>query len=184
MDLKQVARFNWFPLEVWISIWLFSYTQGKNIVHAWDIIYPSKIGDLGDFRPSEHGFWFQKLGPVIRNLRSHIPISLAVECVKVFFSQQPIERSAMDSVMATAITVRRWSNCPTESGAAKVPSEKKHMAPWTKKVCVYFSGQKRKTKKSFAIVRTKNMHQDSWGSSTNPGASLVTLRFSIKTSWN
>jgi hypothetical protein len=85
MDLKQVARFNWFPLEVWISIWLFSYTQGKNIVHAWDIIYPSKIGDLGDFRPSEHGFWFQKLGPVIRNLRSHIPISLAVECVKVFF---------------------------------------------------------------------------------------------------
>ena len=157
MDLKQVARFNWFPLEVWISIWLFSYTQGKNIVHAWDIIYPSKIGDLGDFRPSEHGFWFQKLGPVIRNLRSHIPISLAVECVKVFFfSQQPIERSAMDSVMATAITVRRWSNCPTESGAAKVPPEKNTWPIDKKRLAYTFQVRNAKPKNRLPLCAPKN----------------------------
>lgn len=154
--------------------------ETKNIVHAWDIIYPSKIGDLGDFRPSEHGFWFQKLGPVIRNLRNHIPISLAVECV-IFFSQQPIERSAMDSV-ATAITVRKGGRI-AQLRVALPKFRKENTWPHEKKRCILFRSKTQNQK----IVRHcahKKMHQDSWGGSTNPGASLVTLRFSIKTSWN
>ena len=183
MDLKQVARINWFPLEVWISIWLFSFTQGKNIVHAWDIIYPSKIGDLGDFRPSEHGFWFQKLGPVIRNLRNHISISLAVECVKVFFSVNNLLKEVLwipwlpPSRSEKVVELPNWEwRCQS--------SEKNTHGPMKKKSEKLFRSKTQNQQIVRHCAHKKFMHQDSWGGSTNPGASLVTFRFSIKTSWN